>query len=520
MVTPMLPPTSGSPSFESISRELLSRKSKRSSLNSYASAYSALHLALARENAAYLGAYTLGLVPTRFHVEWQELCSAYDRLILFGPIDHGKSQQLSVLRPLWELGENPNQSIALISETATMAVKWLGRIKANIESNPYLQEVYPKLQPSVRRGRWEHWHHNSILVEWDQYFSWREKDFSIEALGVGGAMMGARFDIALLDDCITRRNALTPGGRANVRGWIKDTLLGRMKPGGRVWMTNNAWHVDDAGHVFEREESEVWKVVRYAAGEGVCVWPERWPQARLEAKLLELGELEYARQLLNIALSDSTGLLPLEAARDCQAKCDDPPGWWGGEHSSEDFRYVVAGLDLGGTDKVTGSPSAVAVVGIGKRDNLKHLAHMRTGNWLGIELLRQIVDVQRAHRPREWVVETNAVQLHLASMIRDPELMRAAGATQEEARSIRVFGQYTTAQAKTEATWGIRGMGNDLDARRWRFPQGQREVAELLRSIGSYSLASHTGDRLIALWLADLRLRGYAGIFALKATSR
>lgn len=479
-----------------------------------------LQRAAARLSAAYLGAYILDLIPTPFHVEWHELRRLHDRLILFGPIDHGKSQQLSVLGPLYDLGENPNQSIAIISETQTMSVKWLGRIKANIESNPNLQEVYPRLRPSTRRGRWEHWHHNSILIERDKYFSWREKDFSIEALGVGGAMMGARFDVAILDDCITRRNALTPGGRANVRGWIKEVLLGRMKPGGRVVMTNNAWHIDDAAHVFEREEPDIWKVVRYAAGEGSCVWPERWPASRLQAVREELGEVEFARQLLNIALSDSTGLLPLEAARDCQRLCTDPVSWWGGQHTEADFRWLVAGLDLGGTDKVTGSPSSIAVVGQGTRDNLKHLAHMRTGNWLGIELLRQIVDVQRAHRPREWVVETNAVQLHLASMIRDPELMRAAGATPEEAHSIRVFGQYTTAQAKTEATWGIRGMGNDLDARRWRFPQGQREVAELLRSIGSYSLASHTGDRLIALWLADLRLRGYAGIFALKATSR
>jgi hypothetical protein len=475
---------------------------------------------MARANAAYLGDYILGLKPADFHVEWQDLCSQHERLIIFAPIEHGKSQQLSVLRPIWELGQNPNLRIALISETAEMAYKWLGKIKLNIESNPRLHDIYPGLKPSRRRNRDEHWLQKAILVQRDEAFSFREKDYSIEALGVDGSIMGSRFDIAILDDTITRRNALTKGGRDGHFDWLHDTLLGRITKNGKVWIPNNAWHKDDTLHRLERERGDVWKVVRYSAGAPNCWWPEQWDAVRIKAKADELREIEAARQLFNVALTDATGLLPVESARECQVLCDDPDAWWGGNHGEEDFRYVVAGVDLGGTDKSTGSETSICVAGQGKRDNFKHVVHMRSGRWLGIELLRQMVLVQRAHRPREWVVESNAVQLHIASMLRDQELMQAAGATLEEARAIRVFGQYTTAQAKQEEKWGIRSMGADLDARRWRFPQRQREMAELLQEIGSYTLAEHTGDRLMSLWLADLRLRGYAGIFALKATSR
>lgn len=480
--------------------------------------FSEARRALARVNAAYLGDYILDLQPTRFHVEWQDLCSAERRLILFAPIEHGKTQQLSILRPIHELGQNPNLRIALISETQTQACKWLSRIKANIESNPRLHEVYPRLKPAVRRNRWEHWQHNAILVERDATFSWREKDFSIEAMGIDGGIMGSRFDVIIGDDALTGRNTLTQGNRDNGYDFIKQTLLGRVSDDGSVWFFNNPWHVEDAYHRLEREGR--FRVVRYNAGEANCSWPERWPAERIQEKLEELGPIEGPRQLFNVPLSDSTGLLPVEAARECQRLCDDPPEHWGGYHTDQDYRFLVAGVDLGGTDKASGSPTSIAVVGQGVRTNAKHLVHQRTGNWLGLELLRQMVEVQRLHRPREWVVETNAVQLHLASMLRDPVLTTAAGATPEEARAIRVFGQYTTAQAKQEEKWGIRSMGADLDAKRWRFPKNQREVSELFREIQSYTLASHTGDRLIALWLADLRLRGYAGMFALKATSR
>jgi hypothetical protein len=421
---------------------------------------------------------------------------------------------------MWELGENPNLRIALISETSTQAVKWLSRIKANIESNGRLHELYPRLRPSVRRNRTEHWHHNSILVSRDKEFSLREKDFSIEALGVGGAIMGSRFDIAILDDTVTRRNGLTQAGRLNIFDWLKEVLLGRITEDGSVWITNNAWHVDDMPHTLEREEQAVWRVARYAAGEPECRWPTHWSDDRLAAKRLELGEVEYARQLLNVPLSESTGLLPIASIRDCQAACTDPESWWGGGYRDSDFKWITVGVDLGASDTKGSNLTAMAVIGRGN-DGLKHLLHLRTGRWIGRELLEQAVQVQRTMRPREWLVETNAAQNHLAALIGDPLLVRAVGATHEEAKAIRVFGQYTGAAAKrSEAAWSIRGMGADFDARRWRFPQGRREVEELIREMQGYSLNDHTGDRLIALWLADCRLSGLGAAMHFQASSR
>jgi len=479
----------------------------------------ALRREIARSNAAYLGDQILDLHPTDFHVEWQRLCSDHRRLILFGPIEHGKTQQLSVLRPIWELGQNPNLRIALISETSTQSVKWLSRIKANIESNARLRAIYPRLQPAIRRNRFEHWHENSILVQRDRYFSLREKDFSIEALGVGGAIMGSRFDIAILDDTVTRRNGLTAAGRENIYDWLKEVLLGRITEDGSVWITNNAWHIDDMPHRLERDEPGVWTSRRYAAGEANCRWPERWSEERLRAKREELGDVEFARQLQNMALSDSTGLLPYESARDCQRLCQDPDAWWSGDYPQDQFRWVTAGLDLGASETKGSNLTAIAVAG-DHRAGTKHLLHMRSGQWMGKALLEQIVQVQRSMKPREWLVETNAAQAHIASLAADPALLQAVGATPEEARSIRVFGQYTGAAAKRgEEHWAIRGMGKDLDARRWRFPR-RREVEELIGDIRRYSLVDHTGDRLIALWLADCRLKGLGSAIHFQATSR
>lgn len=473
---------------------------------------------IARSSPAYFGDYILGLRPADFHVEWQDLCSRHRRLILFGPIEHGKTQQLSVLRPMWELGRNPNLRIALISETSTQAVKWLSRIKVNIESNTRLQELFPRLRPQLRGARPEHWHHNSILVEREVGFHYRERDYSIEAMGVGGAMMGSRFDIAILDDTVTRRNGLTQAGRQGILDWLREVLLGRITEGGSVWITNNAWHTDDMPHTLEREQSDVWATYRFAAGEDNCRW-EQWTPDRLASKRIELGEIEYARQLLNVPLSEATGLLPLASIRECQAACDDPAEWWGGQYSPATFRWITVGVDLGASDTAGANLTAMAVVGTDS-EGFKHLLHLRSGRWVGRELLEQVVDVQRTMAPREWLVESNAAQNHLAAILGDPLLVQAAGATRDEARAIRVFGQYTGAAAKrSEAAWSIRGMGADFDARRWRLPKGRREVEELIREMGAYSFNDHAGDRLMALWLADCRLRGLGTAVHFRARS-
>jgi hypothetical protein len=131
-----------------------------------------------------------------------------------------------------------------------------------------------------------------------------------------------------------------------------------------------------------------------------------------------------------------------------------------------------------------------------------------------------MIEVQRAHRPDEWVVETNGVQLHLAHLLQDPLIVQAAGATLEEASQIRVLGQYTTQTAKNEEQWGIRAMGGDFDAGRYRLPRHQREVEELIREMQRFSPVGHTGDRLIAFWLADRRLKGAGNIFFLRVASR
>jgi hypothetical protein len=58
-----------------------------------------------------------------------------------------------------------------------------------------------------------------------------EKDFSLQALGIGGDLLGTRLDFAVLDDLLNLDNTYTADQRAKVTQWVTAVLLGRMVEG-------------------------------------------------------------------------------------------------------------------------------------------------------------------------------------------------------------------------------------------------------------------------------------------------
>lgn len=468
--------------------------------------------ALAYNHAAYLGEYiNPRWVPQPFHEEWHDLCTDHDRLILFAPVEHGKSTQLSVIRPIWMLGHNPDLRLAIISSTLTQATKWLSLIKTNIEFNHRLRHVFPHLQRESRKGWPRAWYADAILVQRTDQAAMEEKDLSVQALGIMGRLLGARLDGAILDDVLGPDNTLTEGGREKVWNWIFSTLVGRIVEGGFIWCIGTAWHEEDAYHRIERELGHVYHVARYQAGEAPCIWPERWSPKRLEARATELGELEFNRQMLNIAIGQATQFFPMPRVRECQRLCLDSRDQFATGLQEEDirqrFRWITAGLDLGMSEASGSHNSALAVIGLDKEDVL-HLLHLRSGLWLGSRLLRECIDAFRMFHFRELMVETNAAQLHLATMLRDSDILAGLGVSKDEVRRFRVFGQYTTQYNRNDIKWGIRGMGTEFEALKWRMPQRVPEVEKLVDEMRRYTPWDHPGDRLVAMWLARARMRG------------
>lgn len=465
---------------------------------------------LARKHPAYLGDYALGLVPAPFHFRWHDECLDNRRALIFAPIEHGKSTQISTIAPLWLLGHNSDLRLLSISNTGGQAEKWLSVIKTNIEFNSRLHRVFPNLRRERRRGWPQAWHHDKIIVERSRRAALEQKDFSLQAIGYQGKFLGARIDGAILDDVLGPDNTMTQTMRQKVWDWYKQVLVGRVVEGGFIWIIGTAWHEEDLAHQLERElGGGVFHVARYQAGVEPCLWPAQWPAERLEAMRGELGELEFDRQFLNIAFGEATQFIPLARVRECQRLCDDPAEWWEGLDgvARGRFSWITAGVDLGMTRLRGGSQTAVFVLGM-DHDGREHVLHVRTGLWIGAPLLREVVDVQRRFGVSEWMFESNAAQIHVAAMMTDEDILRALGLSPAEVAQVCIYAQTTTGYNRDDARWGIRGMGPTFEGLKWRIPSGRPAVEQWIDGLRRYTPFDHPDDTVVASWLAHGRMAG------------
>lgn len=281
-----------------------------------------IRVKLARENFASFVRYVLkdeetgngvDLSPT--HEKWVPLLEAHNRLILWSHVEAAKSSFITVARTLYDIGKNPNIRVAIISNTADQASKFLGSVAKYIAESPEYNDVFPDVKKS------EPWTTTKIQVVRSSVL----KDPTVQAFGVHGAITGARIDRLILDDILDYENCRTAGGRREVINWYNSALAGRLTKNSKVYMVGTAFHPDDIMHVFSRN-TEAWHSERFPVidSEGVLAWPDRWPVDRIEQRKKELGPLEFNRQMLCSATKEEDSRCKREWIEKCLARGD---GW-------------------------------------------------------------------------------------------------------------------------------------------------------------------------------------------------
>lgn len=435
----------------------------------------------------------------RVHEEWQELCEANRRLVLFAPVEHGKSSQITFGRALWEIGRNPSIRAGAISSTAVLVERQLGLVKQSIELHPRVHKVFPWLRQEKRPGRLKAWYANAIIVERPDITS---KDYTYQALGVLGTILGSRLDLMILDDLLDFENTLTPGSRARLIEWLKTTAITRLTPQGRIWCIGTAWHEEDLMHWMA--ENEEYHAERYDADD--LLWPNLevidgkevgWPQWRLDQRRRELGEIEYGRTMKNLALSDIMRIFDPDEFDKC-VRLDGRTEFdleWDGQD-----QLPATGVDLAVKKGEEHDEACFFTASIGG-DNLFRVHDIRAGKYELKGILRNMVAVWRLFGSHWFIVENNAAQDYVCQLVRDnEEILLAMGIEVEGSllNHIRVV-PFTTGKQKYDPAIGVRGMVPSLEQHLWRFPDVP-EVRKLRQELVRWSPSSKMGDRLAAMW--------------------
>lgn len=263
----------------------------------------------------------------------RELCEIVEdetnrkKLILM-PRGHLKSSVVTVGYSLQQIAKNPEVRILIANATYQMATNFVGQIKKILMRNKKFRELYGEMDQNA-----DQWRQDMITVPvMDNVREYERKEPTVTAMGVGGNLVSAHYDIIILDDVVNRDNINTDDQIEKVILFYKD-ILDLLEPGGKLIVIGTKWHDADLyGWLMDPENPEseqvdvhlkqavrdarivrdgkryVIKTKRGDITPDDVLFPAKFTQQHLQELLESKGPYEFAAQYLNRIVDDETAV--------------------------------------------------------------------------------------------------------------------------------------------------------------------------------------------------------------------
>lgn len=433
-----------------------------------------------------------------FHEKWQDAVTDHDQVVIHCAVEHGKTNQITVGRVLWEIGRNPNIRIAIISETSGQAKKIMAAIKANIEKNPWIRLVFPGMTPGKT------WNAEAITVDRDSL----GKDYTVLCSGMYGPVNSSRLDFAILDDCLDFENTRTREQREKACEWLENTVITRVVDGGKYLAVGTPWHKDDYYHQLARRPAV--QYFRYAAvenphdppGKWRPIWPAQFSVKRLISKQGLMAKATFRKKYLLLLTSEDDSRFDANSIKTAkllgkgQRFSLKPPS------SFENELPCVTGVDIGIGRTNASAQSVILTIAIDPRGR-RVIIDIQAGKWRKSELVKRICATQVRYNSTVYV-ESNGAQDFITQ---DLEYEAHRGRMRMTGGKTPVVRHYT-GKNKNNENYGVESLSTELDFGLWIFPSGfdgdscDGQLNELIQEMQDYDPTLHTGDRLMAMWIA------------------
>lgn len=425
------------------------------------------------------------------------------RLMVFMPPRHGKSETVSRLFPAYYLLRHPERFVGLASYGADLAYT-LSRAARDFYGSGGGQ-----LHQAARAVR--HWQTTAGGGLW--------------AAGVGGPMTGKGFHLGIIDDPLKdAEEASSAAIRQKQKDWYASTFSTRMEPGAAIVVLQTRWHEDDlSGHLLaiEQDEPEHWHLIDMPAlaegarpdlppsctleGDvrvpGAALCPERYSAERLQKIRGRIGSYYFDALYQQRPRPRTGGMFPLDPIGDLLLAAP---------ASAERVRYWdTAAAGPGKGDYTAGVLLARTDDGRWVVEDVRH------GQWPAAErnaIIRQTaaLDAQRGHvrtvieQPPGIAKEsTEAIVLALAGYavaadpVRGDKVSRAEPlAAQWQAGNVRVCrGDWTRAYLDECASFPFGRHDDQVDATAGAFRQLTEMPFEQPATGGARPIYAPTGGR-------------------------
>jgi predicted phage terminase large subunit-like protein len=174
------------------------------------------------------------------------------RLMIFAPPQHGKSELVSIRLPPFWLGRRPDDPVILTSYGGSLAFRNSRASRSVLESEEF-RKVFDgvRTDPDSRAvDRWSLYGHRGFVV----------------AAGVGGPITGHGAGLGIIDDPVASwAQAQSRTYRDSVYEWFRGTFRTRIWEGGAIVLIMTRWHEDDLAGRLLHDDPTTWTVLRYPA---------------------------------------------------------------------------------------------------------------------------------------------------------------------------------------------------------------------------------------------------------------
>lgn len=439
-----------------------------------------------------------------FHLLFQRSLTEQRQMVVISHPESGKTSQ-AIGRVLWELGRNPNLRVMLLYNAEEAASNTLNSIKKYIEDSKELHAVFPNLR---RGGVWKD---DAIVVARSVY----DRNPSVVAVGYNSRrIQGSRVDLLIIDDLLDQAVTATEAQRRKLSSWVKSTVFTRLTENAIVAFLSNAWHPRDLAHelVKDRGWYEIKRPIRNP--DGTISW-SKWNEERLRLKRKDLGPLEYARSFECNPRDDGSRVFRPEHVEHA-LKRGEGYGFLHNIDIMPDNCLVVTGIDLAAGDDKKKIGARTAIVSVFFHPNQdRQVVRIRSGRWRARQILSEIAAVGHLFPRNHWiVVENNGVQKYILDLANENDMDVGVALV-----------PFNTGRNKSDPRFGVASMAAEYEGRRWILPKScetedeQAEVESVVSQMIDYVPEAHTGDALMAKWMArEIGRRIFARFFGPGAT--
>jgi hypothetical protein len=462
---------------------------------------------------------------------------ASNRILVNIPPNHAKSMTVTIDYVTWQVCQNPNFRVLIVSQTQQLAADFLYAIKQRLTHPNYeaLQQAYAAgVGFNSKTASWQ----ATRVTFGDELRESSEKDPNIEAVGIGGQIYGKRADMIIVDDAVTLKNANE--FEKQIR-WLTQDVRSRLNPTGKLIIIGTRVTAIDLYKELRSEDRYPgglvpWKYLAMPAlletHEDPDKWVTLWPASdapfdgQMESDLNEDGLYPRwnGRNLYNErqAMDASTWALVYQQQDISDDAIFDPVCVRGSIDGMRKAGRLVPGhpghpRDLSGFSVICGldpamvGDTAVVCYAIDRTSHKRYIVDAIKITRPTPAAIRQIIfDWTALYQPTEWIVEKNAFQSFLT---------QDEGIRQNLASRGVLLREHHTGSNKWDSGFGVASMSTlfgtkQFDGKHHRdnlihLPSDQTEnVKALIEQLITWSPTTKgKTDMVMALWFCEIRAR-------------